>query len=76
MSSLQTCLSALALAFVAGTAMAEGPSPLAEDKLRHNEYVEPTRAEKLEACILLWEEANHITKRRWREICRVQEHAR
>ena len=76
MSSLRTWLVALLLAFAAGTAMAEGPSPLADDKLGHNEYAEPTRAEKFQAWILLWEEANHITKRRWREICREQENAK
>lgn len=46
MSSLRICLFALSLAFAASAAKAEGPSPLAADKLGHNDYVEPTRVEK------------------------------
>ena len=76
MLSLRFYLAPLLLAFATGSAAAEGPVPPLLDKLERDKYVEPTRAEKLETCMLLWEEANHITKKRWRELCKEREDAK
>lgn len=76
MSGFRHYFALLFIAWSSGTAMAEGPVPLPSVKLGTHTYVEPTRAEKFEACIRLWEEANHIPKKRWRELCREQEQAK
>jgi hypothetical protein len=76
MLSLRTCLAPLLLAFATATVAAEGPLPPSSDKLERHQYAEPTRAEKLETCMLLWEEANHITRKRWRELCKEREEAK
>lgn len=36
------------------------------------EYRAPTRAEKLQYCIDTWDAGTHISKSKWREICKRQ----
>ncbi|MDH4982369.1 hypothetical protein [Hyphomicrobium sp. D-2] len=37
-----------------------------------SDYKAPTRAEKLQYCIDTWDAGTHITKSKWREICKRQ----
>ncbi|WP_068461896.1 hypothetical protein [Hyphomicrobium sulfonivorans] len=37
-----------------------------------SDYKAPTRAEKLQHCIDTWDAGTHISKSKWREICKRQ----
>lgn len=56
-------------AMAAHPAVAETVAPQSAETPATYKYVAPTKEEEHQNCMKLWEAANHISKKRWREIC-------
>lgn len=68
------CAIILASVPASGQGTASAPAPHAQEStLGLGNYRRATKAEKLASCMALWEPATHMTKKRWRTVCkRVQ----